>query len=282
MVLVICEFFLNKLELLILHKVQLAFHHSTPGYHADHAVFMTSDGFSSLQLESFEKCESLIGYTFKDKQLLSKSLTHASISRTRLDSNERLEFLGDAVLGLLVCQILYEIYPDQTEGELTRIKSIVVSRETCAKVAKNLDLQEHILVGNGFNPSEEIPSSIFAGVFESVIAAIYIDGGLTHAREFIVTHLMQEIDEAAIKANGNNYKSMLQHLAQKANGEMPKYLLLDEKGPDHSKSFKMAASIGELQYKPAWGATKKEAEQKAATNAFYEIEGKPGPFESED
>ena len=229
-----------------------------------------------------EDCEQALGYEFKDRSLLETCLTHASICKTRLSSNERLEFLGDAVLGLAVCQLLFERYPEQSEGELTRIKSIVVSRETCTLVAQGIGLDHHVRLGKGLMQGEMIPASIISGVLESVIAGIYLDGGLEEARKFIERVLDAEIEIAAEKSHSKNFKSLLQQVSQKSYGLTPKYNLLDEKGPDHLKCFKVSASIGEKNYAPAWGANKKEAEQKAATNAYYEIEGNPSPYPADE
>jgi ribonuclease-3 len=234
------------------------------------------------QTPPLSELEAIVEYHFQNQDLLETCLTHASVSKTRLNSNERLEFLGDAVLGLSICQILFERYPEQSEGEMTRIKSIVVSRETCAQVGKEMGIGRFIRLGKGLSQGDVIPSSIVAGVFESLIAGIYLDGGVIEARRFIERVLDLEIRDAAEKNYTRNYKSLLQQLSQKNFGETPKYILLDEKGPDHSKCFKVTAAIGEKNYGPAWGANKKEAEQRAATNAIYEIEGKTGPYMADE
>jgi len=220
-------------------------------------------------------CEERIGYVFSDKALLQAALTHASGAEHRLASNERLEFLGDAILGAVCCELLYRQFPEYLEGELTRVKSVVVSRQTCAKISEALGMQDFLILGKGMTTHPSIPSSVLADVFESVVAGIYLDGGSQAAREFLERHILPEIELAAGGVLGSNYKSMLQQLAQREHGTTPVYQLLDEKGPDHSKCFNIAAQVGGNRYQPAWGRNKKEAEQRAARNALNELTGKP-------
>jgi ribonuclease-3 len=242
----------------------------------DHLLATGPDEISLL-----DKLQQRIGYQFNDKNLLLSSLTHASGAEHRLASNERLEFLGDAILGAVVCEILYQQYPDYLEGDLTRIKSIVVSRLTCAKISEALGMQEFLILGKGMTTHPSVPSSLLANVFESLVAAIYLDGGDAAARRFISDAIEPEIELAAGGETGNNYKSLLQQLAQREQGTTPTYQLLDEKGPDHSKCFQVAAQVGASRYQPAWGRNKKEAEQRAARNALNEITGKFAQWQGE-
>ena len=228
-----------------------------------------------------ERCQRRIGYRFNDPKQLEEALTHASGAEHRLVSNERLEFLGDAILGAVVCEILYQQYPDYLEGDLTKIKSVVVSRQTCAKVSEALGMQEFLILGKGMTTDPSVPMSVLADVFESLIAAIYLDGGDPAARTFIEECIGPEIELAAAGELGGNYKSLLQQLAQREQSLTPAYLLLDEKGPDHSKCFKISAQIGNTRYPPSWGRSKKEAEQRAAHNALSQINGEPVPYPSE-
>ena len=218
--------------------------------------------------ELLEACERKIGYCFQDRTLLTAALTHASGASHRLASNERLEFLGDAILGLVVCEQLYHSYPDFLEGELTRIKSVVVSRRTCARISTELKLDECLLLGKGMAIHRTIPHSLMADVFESLVAAIYLDGGFAEAKTFIERHVRKYIEEVISGAGGENHKSLLQHYVQREFGRTPTYALLDEKGPDHNKSFKIAAQVGKRLFAPAWGRSKKEAEQSAARKAM--------------
>jgi ribonuclease III len=236
---------------------------------------------TDAQNTEIERCERRIGYVFRDKGLLIAALTHASGAQHRLASNERLEFLGDAILGAVVCEALYVQYPDYLEGDLTKVKSVVVSRQTCAKISEALGLQEFLILGKGMSTHPNVPPSLLADVFESLAAAIYLDGGDASAREFIQRFMEPEIELAAAGELGGNYKSLLQQLAQRENGSTPTYQLLDEKGPDHSKCFKVSAQIGHMQYQAAWGRNKKEAEQRAARNALAELNSEPVPFPSD-
>ena len=231
--------------------------------------------------EMLQQCEAALEYQFTNRDLLRNCLTHASGAEHRLASNERLEFLGDAILGAVVCEMLYLRFPEEPEGELTRIKSIVVSRTTCAKISETLSLPRFLVLGKGLSINETVPMSVAAAVFESLTAGVYLDGGLDPVRRMIERLMGPEIELAGGVEHGRNYKSLLQQYAQKMFGATPVYRLLDEKGPDHSKCFKVAALIGQQTYHPAWGANKKAAEQRAAQNALYELEGKPVPYLAE-
>jgi ribonuclease-3 len=224
------------------------------------------------------ECEELLEHHFRDRSLLLCALTHASVARTRLESNERLEFLGDAILGTIICEQLYHSYPEATEGELTRIKSVVVSRATCAELTLDLGLDRYLLLGRGVDSNGRVPSSILAAVFESVVGAIYLDGGFEVAREFVLRQTQQQMQQAAESATGVNFKSLLQQLTQRKLGCTPGYRVLDEQGPDHSKCFQISAVLGTRTFVPAWGPSKKEAEQRAAGNALAELEGEQLPY----
>ncbi len=217
------------------------------------------------------RCEERIAYEFKDKSLLKCALTHASGAENRLASNERLEFLGDAILGFIVCEMLYEMFPDLLEGDLTQIKSAVVSRQTCARISSSLGLGEFIIVGRGISTGSQFPSSLLSNTFESLVAAIYLDGGAESALEFVRVHLEPEIEIAHTGQGDLDYKSMLQQTVQREMGTTPTYIVLEEKGPDHSKQFLVAAQINHQAYTPAWGHNKKAAEQRAASNAIAEL-----------
>lgn len=219
------------------------------------------------------KCQTALGYQFHDIELLAMCLTHASSARTRLHSNERLEFLGDAILGTVVCEALYHRFPEAAEGEMTRIKSIVVSRVTCATMASRVRLEEFVLVGKGLDHGGHIPPSILAGTFEGLIAGIYLDGGLEAARSFLTPLIDPEIESSAATLHMQNFKSLLQHIAQKKLGSTPSYRVLDERGPDHSKVFHISAVVAGRVFPAAWGANKKEAEQTAAQHALEELLG---------
>ena len=203
---------------------------------------------------------------------------HASGANHRLGSNERMEFLGDAILGFVVCELLFEQFPNLLEGDLTKIKSVVVSRMTCAKVSDDLGLEEFLVLGKGMSANKRVPRSVLADVFESLIASIYLDGGDRPVKQFIIEHMQPEIDRAATGDVDDNYKSLLQQMSQRDFGSTPTYLLMDERGPDHNKTFKVCAFIGGREYPPAWGRNKKEAEQRAACNALAAISGEDLPY----
>ncbi|MCA8995812.1 MAG: ribonuclease III [Planctomycetaceae bacterium] len=236
----------------------------------------------TLTPDLISDCERVLGYVFTDRGLLARCLTHASAARTRLESNERLEFLGDAILGAIVCELLYHQYPESSEGELTRIKSVVVSRETCARMIEDLGLMPFLVLGKGIATHDQVPMSVLATAFEAILGAIYIDGGFESARQFVLHALGDDVERAADCDIGVNYKSQLQQRTQRAFGETPSYVLLDEKGPDHSKCFKVAAIVGERQFPAAWGASKKVAEQRAAHNALATMDGETPPHLAEE
>ena len=218
------------------------------------------------------ECQRRIQYEFRDPSLLVAAFTHASGAQHRLASNERLEFLGDAILGFIVCETLYHLFPDSLEGDLTRIKSVVVSRETCGRITERLQLIDFLIVGKGLALNRPVPASVLSDLFESLVAAMYLDGGLEPVRAFVSRMLEPEIVKVASGEQGLNHKSLLQQLAQRDFGVTPTYEVVEEAGPDHSKSFHVSAQIGPRRYQPAWGRNKKEAEQRAASNALSELQ----------
>jgi len=230
------------------------------------------------------RCEAVIGHTFRDQQLLKCALTHSSVAESRAESNERLEFLGDAVLGLIVCDYLYTHYPAFLEGDLTKVKSAVVSRRTCAEVAAALGLPGLLNIGKGMISNSRLPESLAAAALEAIIAALFLDGGLDAAQTFVLKHMESHIRRAVASEHQENYKSKLQQHAQKDLTATPSYELLDEKGPDHSKCFEVAVNLNGRRFRSAWGTSKKEAEQRAAYNALVGLklinpEQEPPPWE---
>ena len=218
------------------------------------------------------ECQRRIHYEFRDPALLLAAFTHASGAQHRLASNERLEFLGDAILGFIVCETLYRLFPDSLEGDLTRIKSVVVSRETCGRITERLQLIDFLIVGKGLALNRPVPASVLSDLFESLVAAMYLDGGLEPVRALVTRMLEPEIVKVASGEQGLNHKSLLQQLSQRDYGVTPTYEVVEEAGPDHSKSFHVLAQIGVRRYPPAWGRNKKEAEQRAASNALAELQ----------
>ncbi len=228
--------------------------------------------------QKVDLCQQRIGYRFNDPQLLKSALTHASGAANRLASNERLEFLGDSVLGFTICEWLFKQHVEYLEGELTQIKSAVVSRRVCARVSRLLELEECLILGKGMQQANGVPKSLLSDVYEAVIAAIYLDGGFDAAREFILRTVEVELQQAVEGHSIGNYKSALQQLSQREHGAAPVYRLLSETGPDHSKMFQIAAEVKKRKFTPAWGRTKKDAEQRAAGNALAELQGNDPPY----
>jgi ribonuclease-3 len=221
--------------------------------------------------ETTRQLEQILGHKFFHPGLLEKAMTHSSAVDSRLLSNERLEFLGDAVLGVVICRSLFERFPAYLEGDLTKIKSLLVSRKTCARLARQLGLQKFLKIGKGMVDNKALSSSLAAGLFEAVIAAIYIDGGFEAADRFLSKHFGTLIEKADAKQAHGNYKSLLQQYVQQRFNTTPVYELLDEKGPDHDKCFESEVVVNDRHFQSAWGRNKKEAEQKAAFNALVDL-----------
>jgi ribonuclease III len=223
---------------------------------------------SPEQHDIIARCEQAIGVEFVNKSLLLAALTHSSGAVTSMHSNERLEFLGDSILGFAVCRFLFNKYPDWNEGELTKVKSAVVSGQTCGSWARELELEKVIIVGKGVAQSGELPQSMLADAFEAIVAAIFLDRGLEPAVAFLNPLIDAQVDLVQQCSVAKNFKSALQHFSQREFALAPTYLILDQQGPDHDKSFFIAAKIGSREFEPAWGKSKKEAEQRAAGNAL--------------
>ncbi len=228
--------------------------------------------------QKLELCQERIAYRFTDERLLLSALTHASGASSRLLSNERLEFLGDSILGFCICESLYQLNSEFLEGELTQIKSAVVSRRACAKVCHDLRLEECLIIGRGMQSSSKLPPSLMSDLFEALIAAVYLDSGLEAARSFILRTMDAEIKQAMVNHSVGNYKSALQQRSQQEFSAAPIYRLLAEQGPDHKKLFQVYVEIKKRRFTPAWGRNKKEAEQRAAGNAMAELDNSSPPF----
>ena len=228
-----------------------------------------SDGMDISQREALQ---AKLGRAFSRPELLDLALTHASVGTTKTANNERLEFLGDAVLGLVVCEQIFDRFPDLLEGEMTKIKSTVVSRHTCAIIAREMGLEKTLILGKGMRG--ELPSSLAAAALEAVIGAIFLDGGYDAARAFLRPLMSKLIEDAASSGHQQNFKSVLQQWAQQhhtGRNATPVYRILDEQGPDHAKCFKICVEIAGKRFEPCWGATKKKAEQDAALTALREL-----------
>lgn len=211
------------------------------------------------------------GHTFADATLLERAFTHASTHEPH--NNERLEFLGDAALDLIVADELFTRVPALSEGAMTEIKAVVVSRPTLSRIARELGLERLARVGPGMH-SRALPASVLANLFEAALGAVYVDGGLAAARRVALATLGAAIEQAASDFGSKNPKQRLQHLAQARWATLPQYDLLESRGSAHAKAFLMQARIGEARFPSAWGRTRKEAERWAAFEALLVLDAK--------
>ena len=215
--------------------------------------------------------ETAIGYRFKNISLLQNALTHSSYANERwhnsLKSNERLEFLGDSVLGMVVAEYLYKTFPDRPEGELTRMRADMVCEQTLAAVAANIDLGRHLMLGNGEEQGGgRTRNSILADAVESVIAASFLDGGMEAARRIIEKFILVEVPVK--KLNNADDKTALQELVQQKKNQTLSYALVGESGPDHDKRFEVEVKLNGKVVGNGSGSSKKRAEQDAARAAM--------------
>lgn len=215
--------------------------------------------------------EAAIGYQFHNISLLQNALTHSSYANERwhnsLLSNERLEFLGDSILGMLVAEYLYRSFPDRPEGELTRMRADMVCETTLAAVANTIHLGDHLLLGHGEEQGGgRTRDSILADAVESVIAASFLDGGMEAARCFIQRFILVQVP--VTKLHNADYKTQLQELVQQKRNQVLTYLLAGESGPDHDKQFDVQVALNGTVVGSGRGSSKKRAEQDAARNAI--------------
>ena len=221
--------------------------------------------------DQLPEIEEKLGYVFKDKNLLLLSFVHRSFFNEHRDDvdghNERLEFLGDSVLGLMVSDYLYIKFPSRPEGQLSHMRSYLVDATSCATLIQRVKIDECILLGRGESMNEgRGRDTILADLFEAVIGAIFLDGGLEEARKFFFTHFEVELD-SLVHRPMRNWKAELQDYVQKKYQVTPTYQVMDEKGPDHKKNFHIGAFIGDELVGEGMGASKKEAETMAAKKA---------------
>ena len=228
---------------------------------------------SDVIRESIRAFEEKIGYEFKDKTYIQTALTHSSFANEHkeFNYNERLEFLGDSILGLVVSDYLFRARNDLPEGKLTRLRANVVCEESLSVVARKINLGDHLFLGKGEKTSGGSDrDSILADATEAVIAAIYLDGGFDQAKDFILSNLR---DTIAKNIDGNifrDYKTFLQEIIQGNNGKIS-YKLVGESGPDHDKEFEMQVKCGQDTIGIGKGKNKKEAEKEAARDALVKM-----------
>ena len=209
-----------------------------------------------------------IGYNFKNEALLKQALTHSSYAheqRKKNSDNERLEFLGDAVLEIVSSEFLYLNYPDKPEGELTKLRASIVCEPTLAMCTNQIKLGDYLFLGKGEDMTGgRMRKSILSDALEAVIGAIYLDGGFANAKDFVLKYIMTDIEHKQLFYDS---KTILQEIVQGQHQKV-KYELIDESGPDHMKSFTVIACVGDEEISIGTGATKKAAEQEAAYKAI--------------
>ena len=218
--------------------------------------------------------ETAIGYRFKNITLLQNALTHSSYANERwhdgLRSNERLEFLGDSILGMVVAEFLYRNYPDRPEGELTRMRADMVCETALSIVAEEIHIGEHLLLGHGEeHGGGRRRASILADAVESVIAAIFLDAGIEPARGFIQRFILTRVPEKRLQHA--DYKTALQELVQQKKNQVLSYAMVGQSGPDHDKKFDVEVSLNGKVVGKGSGSSKKRAEQMAAKTAIESL-----------
>ncbi len=220
-----------------------------------------------------KEVEKQIKYTFKNKSLLKRALTHRSSVKDKKLSNERLEFLGDAVLELVVTEFLINNYPTIDEGKLSKIRAASVNTQTLSNIARKLGLSKYIIVGKSEKKEGIVNNdSILEDTFEAIVGAIYLDRGLEKARRFIEFHLVDTIKAIAEKGIIFDYKTHLQELTQKMFGCLPTYEIVKEEGQEHNKTFYCDVFVDNVKYGSGTGKSKKEAEKNAAREAVEKLE----------
>ena len=228
-------------------------------------------------MADIKKFEEVIGYHFKNEKLLRQALTHSSNANERHmkkhSDNERLEFLGDAVLEIISSDFLYRNYPDKPEGELTKLRASIVCEPTLALCTKEISLGDYLLLGNGEDQTGgRERKSILSDALEAVIGAIYLDGGFANAKEFVLKYILTDIEHKQLFYDS---KTILQEVVQGEHASLT-YELTDESGPDHNKSFSVNACIGDRVIGSGSGHTKKAAEQEAAYQALLALRAEKG------
>jgi ribonuclease-3 len=229
-----------------------------------------------METKDPSEIEQQLQYKFRDKNLLVEALRHSSyvneLADSNLRDNERLEFLGDAVLNLIVGHILMHRYPDIKEGELSRSRANLVNESQLAEMARSFELGAYILLGRGeIQPHGREKNSILADTYEAIVAAVYLDGGFDAAFKIIEANFLQLINELHSAVNNYDYKSRLQEMLQVGQGSMPKYSIIREEGPDHDKTFWIELKAVDIETQGS-GKSKKAAEQDAARKALEILE----------
>ncbi|MFW5922868.1 MAG: ribonuclease III [Planctomycetota bacterium] len=220
--------------------------------------------------QRLDELQDSIGYEFDDISLLRKAITHSSLVPQGHHSYERLEFLGDAVSGLVIAEELFSEPAEYSEGEMTIIKSDTVNRHSMEKAGRRLELDQYLKVNDGLS-DQKYPGSLLTDAYEAVVGAVFLDGGYTTARDFVLRTLAPELEDAKIREHTPNYKSVIQELLQAQGQEPPTYHTARKVGPDHNVRFQAEIRVDGVPQGSGWGRKKKKAEQEAAREALRQL-----------
>jgi len=228
-----------------------------------------------LRKKELQKFERKAGLRFRDFGLLNLAFCHRSYTNEHQDqneNNEKLEFLGDSILGLVVSDYLFNSLPEKVEGDLARIKSFVVSEESLSELALSLEVDQYLLMGKGEeNSGGRLKKAILADTMEAIFGAYYLDNGYKEASRFILSLLIPQIDKVLENRHKRDFKTLLQEYCQKNFKAYPRYRLVKNSGPDHNKTFWIEVMVQDTAYGPGEGKNKKEAEQRAAAKAYLTL-----------
>ena len=246
-------------------------------------LFSTNAGIASgmpvnnLRKKKLQAFEKEAGIRFRRLDLLNLAFCHRSYSNEHqiqmdAENNEKLEFLGDSVLGLVTAEYLFNSLPDKTEGDLAKIKSFVVSEDSLAEIALSLNINEYLLIGKGEeNSGGRRKKAILADCMEAVFGAYFLDTGFKETSRFILNLLVPEIEKVLTNRHRRDYKTLLQEFSQKQFKSYPRYSVVKNSGPDHNKTFWIEVTVDGANYGPGIGKNKKEAEQMAAERAYLQL-----------
>lgn len=230
---------------------------------------------NNLRKKELQRFEKEAGIRFRRHDLLNLAFCHRSYTnehQEQKDNNEKLEFLGDSILGLVVSDYLFNTLPEKVEGDLARIKSFVVSEESLAELALPLHVDKYLLIGKGEeNSGGRLKKAILADAMEAIFGAYYLDAGFKEAARFISTLLIPQVNKVLENRHKRDFKTLLQEFCQKNFKTYPKYIVVKNSGPDHNKTFWIEVLVNDVNYGPGLGKNKKEAEQKAAQEAYLRL-----------
>ena len=237
---------------------------------------------TNYEYDAFVKLQERIGYQFKNPDLLYEALTHSSYAHEykatpSIACNERLEFLGDSVLSLITSNHIYQKFPKEAEGSLSRLRAFVVRDTALADYARSLEMGQALLLGHGEDtPEGRDKKSTLENAFEALVAAIFLDGGYDEAEKFVLPFIRDKVEAALSKGETRDYKTILQQIIQQGHGDRLEYILISESGPDHNKTYEMEARLNRNVIGRGMGHSKKQAEQSAAADALHWF-GDPSP-----